>query len=161
MNKTTKDKQNHAPLILFDGVCNLCSTFVQFVISRERTEQFRFTNLQSEIGRALMGNPDGPDLNAVVLIENGRRYSKSAAVLRIALKLDKLWPALYCFIVIPDSLRNLIYDYIGNRRYRWFGKTESCWLPTDELERRFVDSITDIQESEFNDMSLDKSAPEK
>ena len=101
MRAAVKDRQTHQPLILFDGVCNLCSTCVKFVIQRERQATFRFASLQSEIGCTVSRVANAADLGSIVLIQNGRQYEKSAAVLRVALKLNRLWPMLFCFIFIP------------------------------------------------------------
>ena len=151
----------HQPLLLFDGVCNLCSTLVRFVIQRESKEQLRFASLQSEVGRYLSREDDSTALTSMVLIENGRYYRKSAAALRIVLRLNKLWPLLYCFIVVPSPVRNMLYDFVGNRRYQWFGKTQQCWLPSAEIQQRFVEKIGDISESELRLMRDETEAAEK
>jgi predicted DCC family thiol-disulfide oxidoreductase YuxK len=130
------------PVILFDGVCNLCQFSVNFIIDRDPTARFRFAALQSGIGRQLlreMGqNPD--QLDSVVLIEDGRFYQKSAAALRICRRLSGLWPVLfYLFGWWPTALKDPIYDWIARNRYRWFGKQDTCRMPTPELRGRFID----------------------
>lgn len=129
------------PTLLFDGVCNLCSGSVQFILKRDRQGRFRFASLQSEVGRRLMTehglDPDA--LSSVVLIEDGRAYQESTAALRIARHLPGAWKLLRAFLVIPRPLRDAAYRLIARNRYRWFGKTESCWLPTPELRARFLD----------------------
>lgn len=130
-------------IILFDGVCNLCERTVQLVIRNDRRSRFRFAPLQSAAGRRLLaehdaGNAEG--LSSVILIEGGRVYRKSRAALRIARRMDGAWPLLfYCCYWIPPFLANPIYDFIGSRRYRWFGRKESCWMPDDDLRERFLD----------------------
>lgn len=127
-------------LILFDGVCNLCSGFVQFVIARDKNGYFRFGSLQSEEARPYLEKCRLPEsaLTSVVLYENGRCYTRSAAALRIFKKLNGGWPIFYGFILIPEFIRDRVYNFIATNRYRWFGKQESCWLPTPELKNRFL-----------------------
>ena len=127
------------PIILFDGVCNLCINSVQFVIERDKKRQFRFASLQSNIGKKYQEKAGLSDLGTVLLVENGNIYQKSSAALRIARRLDGLWALLFIFIIIPPFIRNAVYDYIARNRYRWFGKQDSCWLPTPDLKVLFLD----------------------
>ncbi|QNF33543.1 thiol-disulfide oxidoreductase DCC family protein [Adhaeribacter swui] len=128
------------PIILFDGVCNLCNSFVQFVIKNDRRGYFKFTALQSEAGKEVLQQVHYSDfsLSTVVLVENGKVYVRSAAALKILSRLDGLWPLAYSFIILPTFLRDFIYKGIAQNRYRWFGKQESCMLPTPELKARFL-----------------------
>ena len=125
------------PVILFDGVCNLCTGSVRFVIERDARKQFRFASLQSPVAQRLLGRRD--DLESMVLVQDGEIYRKSTAALRIARRLDGLWPALALFLVVPRFLRDAVYDWIGRRRYRMFGKRDACWTPQPELADRFLD----------------------
>ena len=127
-------------VILFDGVCNLCSGSVQLILKRDPEARFRFASLQSEAGRSLMleHGLDPDALSSVVLIEDGRAWQESSAALRIARHLPGAWKLLRVFTVIPRSLRDAVYRWIARNRYRWFGKTETCWLPTPELKARFL-----------------------
>ena len=127
-------------LILFDGVCNLCSGFVQFVIARDKAGYFKFGSLQSEVAQPYLEKCrlQGSELTSVVLYENGECFTRSDAALRIFKKLSGGWPVLYGFIVVPKFIRNQVYNFIATNRYRWFGKQESCWLPTPELKSRFL-----------------------
>jgi predicted DCC family thiol-disulfide oxidoreductase YuxK len=125
------------PIILFDGVCNLCTGSVQFVIERDARKRFRFASLQSPTAERLLGRRD--DLESMVLVENGQVYRKSTAALRIARRLDGAWPLLAAFLVIPRFLRDAVYDWIGRRRYRLFGRRDTCWVPRPELTERFLD----------------------
>ena len=128
-------------VILFDGVCNLCNGFVRFVVERDRKGYFKFASLQSEKGRELLKQfaPDQVDkIDTVVLIENNRIYYKSTAALRIAKKLDGLWPAAYAFVVFPAFVRNGVYDFVAANRYKWFGRKDECPLPTPETAKRFI-----------------------
>ncbi|MBC8083504.1 MAG: thiol-disulfide oxidoreductase DCC family protein [Hymenobacter sp.] len=128
-------------VILFDGVCNLCNGFVQFVISHDPAGRFHFTALQSAAGRALLTRhglaPDAAP-ETVILLQDGRVYTHSTAALRILGQLGGLWTGLYVGMVVPRPLRDWAYRFVARHRYRWFGRQESCWLPTPELEARFL-----------------------
>ena len=127
-------------IILFDGVCNLCNGFVQFVIRHDRGQRFRFASLQSDTARELLQNQPGAarDLDSVVLIEDGRYYRQSTAALRILRRLGGGWPLLYGLIVVPAFVRDRVYAWIAGNRYRWFGQRDACMLPTPELKSRFL-----------------------
>ncbi|GGA15160.1 hypothetical protein GCM10008018_69960 [Paenibacillus marchantiophytorum] len=133
---------NHEPaIVLFDGVCNLCSSAVQFILRNDPEGIFRFASLQSAIGQQLLARHDLPIdmISTIVLIEGGRAYTRSTAALRIARRLRGAWPAAYAAILIPAPLRNLVYGFIARNRYRWFGQTEQCMLPTPAYKQRFLD----------------------
>jgi len=127
-------------IILFDGICNLCNGFVQFVIQHDPAGQFKFTSLQSDKGQELLKNlPETyRQIDSVVFLENGHFYQKSAAALRIIRRLSGAWPLLYGFIILPAFLRDWLYTFVARNRYRWFGQQESCMLPTPELKTRFL-----------------------
>ena len=127
-------------IILFDGVCNLCNGFVQFVIKHDPEGRFKFAALQSEEAEKLLRNFNLPPLrpDSIILLENSKLYMESTAALRILKKLSGIWPALYAGIVLPAFLRNAVYKLIARNRYKWFGKQESCMLPTPELKSRFL-----------------------
>lgn len=128
------------PVILFDGVCNLCNSAVRFVIRRDKKGIFRFAALQSPAGEQFAEQYQLPKTyTSVVLIENGHAYLKSAAALRIARKLNGLWPLLYLLIAVPTAIRDRLYDLIARNRYRWFGRTDHCMRPTPELQERFIE----------------------
>jgi len=131
------------PVILFDGVCNLCSSSVQFVINNDRKAKFLMGSLQSKEGNELAKkfNVDAEELRTFILIENDKAYQKSTAALRVTKKLNGLWPLLYIFIIIPPFLRNAVYDFIASNRYKWFGKKETCWIPDPELRSRFIENF--------------------
>ncbi|WP_397299353.1 thiol-disulfide oxidoreductase DCC family protein [Nonlabens ulvanivorans] len=133
-----KNKQND--VILFDGVCNLCNGAVTFIIKRDRKNHFRFAALESDIGVLYLKkhNIDPEEVDSIVLIRGERAYVKASAALRIAQKLSGLWPLLYILIIIPKFISNTIYDYIARNRYKWFGKQESCMIPTEELRDKFL-----------------------
>jgi len=129
-------------LVLFDGVCNLCESTVQFIIRHDRKARFRFASLQSIAAQQLLARYHYSDdeLSSVLLVSNEQVYRKSRAALRIAKQLDGLWPLFYyLFFWVPPFIADPVYDFIGNRRYKWFGKKESCWIPDDNLRHRFLD----------------------
>lgn len=129
------------PVILFDGVCNLCAWSVQFIIRRDPRGRFRFAALQSPAGRRLLAErgADMRGLDSVVLVEGSRWYARSDAALRIARHLRGGWPLLALLRVVPRPLRDWAYDVIARNRYRWFGRQEACMLPTPALRERFLE----------------------
>jgi predicted DCC family thiol-disulfide oxidoreductase YuxK len=133
--------QRNEHVILFDGVCHLCKGAVKFIIKRDPAGRFRFASLQSEAGSRLLqaAGAHEESLDSVVLIENGSYYIRSAAALRIARGLRYPWPLLYALIVVPKGLRDAVYQFIARHRYRWFGKDETCLVPTRELRERFLE----------------------
>jgi predicted DCC family thiol-disulfide oxidoreductase YuxK len=128
-------------LVLFDGVCNLCNGFVQFVIARDPHGRFQFGALQSDAARRVIQEHGGPDPlpDAIVLIEDGRLYTRSTAALRIARRLTFPWPLTALFLAVPRPLRDRVYALFASRRYRWFGRRETCMMPTAELRARFIE----------------------
>lgn len=127
-------------IILFDGVCNLCNSSVTFVIKRDAKDVFRFAALQEEPGQKLI-KQYGIDTNktdSIIFIENNKAYTKSTAALRISRYLGGAYPLLYGFIIIPVFIRNWVYDYVAKNRYKWYGKKESCMIPTPELKVKFL-----------------------
>lgn len=124
-------------VVLFDGVCNLCNGAVRFIIARDPQARFRFASLQSDVGRCLLKDDGLPE--TIVLLEEGKMYSKSTAALRIARGLRFPWPLLYAFMIVPRPLRDLVYDWVARHRYRWFGKLDTCLLPTPALRNRFLE----------------------
>jgi predicted DCC family thiol-disulfide oxidoreductase YuxK len=130
-----------SPVILFDGVCNLCNGFVQFVIARDPAARFRFAALQSDSARRLLARLDGlggiPD--SVVLVDRGRVYTRSSAALRIARELPFPWSLAHALIVVPQPLRDWVYDRVARHRYQWFGRKDVCMMPTPDLRARFLE----------------------
>lgn len=134
------ESTSHA-ILLFDGVCNLCDGFVQFVIKRDPSGYFRFTSLQSEVGQEILKKHQMPadKITTVVLIEKGKVYTHSDVGLRVARHLGGFWPVFYALTIVPRFIRDAVYNWIARNRYRWFGKKEACMLPTPELKKRFLD----------------------
>ncbi len=128
------------PLILFDGVCNLCTGSVRFILRRDSKKQFHFASLQSGPGQKILKalGLSTEELKTFVLIEEGRAYFKSTAFLRVTRRLKGFWQLLAVFLIVPRFIRDVFYDFIARHRYRWFGKRESCWAPTPELRERFL-----------------------
>lgn len=130
----------HGDIVLFDGVCNLCNNSVQFILKRDPEARYRFCSLQSDIGRELVGKHGlSQDLNSIVLIENDKSYTKSTAALKISRNLKGFWKLLSILLIVPKPLRDFFYDIIAGNRYRWFGKQDSCMLPSPEYKDRFID----------------------
>jgi len=129
------------PVLLFDGVCNLCNGFVRFVIRFDEAGTFRFAPLQSDVGQALLDRHDLPteEFDSVVLIEDGEYATKSTAALRVARRLDGPWPLAYPFVYLPEGLRDWVYDFVADNRYRVFGKKDACPVPDPEIRERFLD----------------------
>ena len=130
-----------SPIILFDGVCNLCNVAVQFAIERDPKAIFRFASLQSDFGQSILAQNvvDTEGGGTIILLENGKVYDRSTAALRVARRLSGWIKYAYVFIIVPKFIRDFVYKIIAKNRYRWFGKQESCWLPTKELKARFLD----------------------
>ncbi len=128
------------PLIVFDGVCNLCNASVDFVLKRDPRAEFLFASNQSEAGRRLLAEHgiESSEVQSVYLIEGDRLSDRSTAALRIARRLRFPWNLLFGLIVIPRPIRDAVYGLIARNRYRWFGKKETCRLPTPEERARFL-----------------------
>ena len=127
-------------IILFDGVCNLCNSSVQFVLDRDNKKQFLFASLQSDAAKKLLlqFNHEISNITSLVLIENDKIFYKSTAVLRIVKKLKPLWCSLYIFILVPKYIRDITYDFVAKRRYNWFGQRETCLLYNGKYKNRFI-----------------------
>lgn len=129
------------PIVLYDGVCNFCNGAVNFIIDRDPHAYFRFASLQSDIGQRLCAEHGiATDVSTIALIEDGRGFVRTNAALRIARHLSGAWPALCALVVIPRPLRDWAYSWFAARRYRWFGKSDTCRVPSPEVRARFLDS---------------------
>lgn len=128
-------------VVLFDGVCNLCNRSVQFIIKRDKKQQFLFASLQGKTGQQLLQQFDLPanDLNSFILIEGDKVYKRSTGALRMLKALGGGWQLLYAFIIVPPFIRDAVYNWIARNRYKWYGKREECMIPTPELRQRFLD----------------------
>ncbi len=137
--KSETARQCPESIILIDGVCNLCNAYVQFVVRRDPGKRIRFAQLQSVTGQSLSIDHGIEGLESMVLIKNGKAYRKSIAAIRIAGLLRFPWPLVWLFWLVPWPVRDWCYDFIGNRRYKWFGKKSQCWLPDENLAERFLE----------------------
>jgi predicted DCC family thiol-disulfide oxidoreductase YuxK len=125
---------------LFDGVCNLCSGSVQFIIRHDARGRIRFASLQSPAAQAILQqfNAHEPGMNSMVLVANGRLHTRSSAVLRTALHMGGVWRLAGVLLLVPPVVRDAVYNWVAHNRYRWFGKQEACWVPTPQLQARFL-----------------------
>ena len=132
----------HKELILFDGVCNLCDRSIQFIIKHDKHNSFLFTPLQSELSQNIIEqfDIDTQKIDSIILYrKNEGVFYKSTAALKIASKLKFPITILASFIILPKFIRDTVYDYIAKNRYTWFGKKESCMIPTPELKAKFIE----------------------
>ncbi len=127
-------------LLLFDGVCNLCNGAVQWIIVRDKKAIFQFAALQSDAGQRALNHLGLPTqtFNSIVLIKGDRYLIRSDAALEIAVQLGGFWQLAGIFKIVPRFIRDAVYDFIANNRYRWFGKQEQCMLPRAEWKERFL-----------------------
>jgi predicted DCC family thiol-disulfide oxidoreductase YuxK len=127
-------------IILFDGVCTLCNASIDFILKRDSKNRFLVGALQEPSSQKLLSDFEVTPsyLDSLVLIEKGEIYFKSTAALKITKHLNAFWPALYPLIFLPATLRDPIYDWIGKNRYRWFGKKNTCRVPTPEEKAKFL-----------------------
>ncbi len=129
-------------LILFDGVCNLCNTSVQYAIKHDKKNIFMFTALQSHVGQHIVKhyNIDTSKIDSILLYTpiKGIHY-KSTAALKVASQLGFPTNLMTVFLIVPNFIRNWVYDFIAKNRYKWYGKKESCMIPTPELKGKFLD----------------------
>lgn len=158
-----EQRSEAGPILLFDGVCNLCHAAVQFAMRHDRSGRVRFASLQSQVAQRLLADCDslpadrvstspcgGPDVergvlrngrndgDTVVLIAQGKVYTGSDAVLTLLRELDNLWPHLYALRAVPRPLRDRLYALVARHRYRWFGRKTVCPQPTQEQRLRFL-----------------------
>jgi predicted DCC family thiol-disulfide oxidoreductase YuxK len=134
------EAKNH-DIILFDGVCNLCNATVNFIIRHDRKDIFRFAPLQSSISHELLTQYKikGKDMETIILIKKERIFTRSTAVIKIAGRLQGGWKLFYGMIIIPKFLRDGIYQWISKHRYHWFGRKESCMVPSPTILYKFIE----------------------
>ena len=137
-----QDLPQDKKIILFDGVCNLCDSSVQYVIKHDKKDLFRFVSLQSDLGQKILKhigiNPIHTD--SIVLYEPGiSYYYKSTAALEIAKGLSGIFTLATVFKILPAGIRDFIYDYVAKHRYKWYGKKDACMIPTPELRAKFLE----------------------
>lgn len=134
-------QEDYNEIVLFDGVCNFCDSSVRFILKKERKPILKFASLQSETGQKLVKNYelDKKGIDSIVYISNGKARIKSTAALYLAKRLKGGYPLLFGFMIVPVFIRNWVYDWIARNRYKWFGKKDSCMIPSKEIRERFVD----------------------
>ena len=136
------DIPKYKKLILFDGVCNLCNSSVLYVIKRDKKNIFLFAPLQSEIGKQIIQkfdiNTEIVDSIILYIPEKDSIHHKSTAALKIASQLGFPTNALAIFLVIPNFIRNWVYDFIARNRYKWYGKKEACMTTSADLQHKFL-----------------------
>ncbi|NMO95789.1 thiol-disulfide oxidoreductase DCC family protein [Paenibacillus lemnae] len=139
-DKSAAQPHEEYVIVLIDGVCHMCHGLTRFIIQRDPAGIFRFASQQSEIGQELLRQNGLPQElnNTVVVLEKNRYYTESAAALRISRHLPMPWSLWYGGILIPRFLRDALYQWIANNRYRWFGKDQECMIPTPEIRSRFL-----------------------
>lgn len=140
-NDSIQELRKTKSIILFDGLCNFCDHSVQFVIKRDPDDEFLYASLQSESGKEFLKNQDSEiqNIDSILLVTSDHIYAKSCAALKIATKLSALWYLSSIFFILPKALRDSVYDFIAKRRYQWFGKYDSCKIPTSEQRSKFLD----------------------
>lgn len=129
------------PVLLFDGSCNLCNFWVNFLLAADSKHKLKFAAQQSAGGKQLLlqYGCDSDVLESVILIDKGTRYAKSAAILKCLRLLGGIWRLLYVLVIIPRPVRDFLYDFIARHRYRWFGKRDQCRIPSAQEQERFLD----------------------
>lgn len=126
-------------IILFDGECNFCDKSVLFIIKRDKQAYFSFASLNSKIGKQLLKKYNVPkEVNSLIVIEDGHIFTKSSAVLQICRHLSDGWKFFTIFSFLPKRVRDSLYEFIAKNRYKWFGKNDSCILPTPDVRNRFL-----------------------
>lgn len=133
---------NGKKVILFDGVCNLCNSSVNKIIKWDKKNVFLFASLQSKFGKELSNhlNIDSNTVDSIIYYDPNISYEiNSTAILKITNELGGLWKIMSVFILIPTSLRDSLYDYVARNRYNWYGKKDSCMIPTPELKAKFLE----------------------
>jgi predicted DCC family thiol-disulfide oxidoreductase YuxK len=132
---------NDKPIVLFDGVCNLCNSVVQFIIKRDKKKQFLFASLQGKTGQEVLKkfNLPSADFDSFIVLEGDKVYTRSTAALHMLKKMSGGWKFLYGFIIVPRFIRNAVYDWIARNRYKWYGKRNECMIPTPDLKERFLE----------------------
>ncbi|GIO25006.1 thiol-disulfide oxidoreductase DCC family protein [Oceanobacillus sp. J11TS1] len=137
-------------IILFDGECHVCDSFVQFILQRDTEKQFLFASLQSEVGEFIKTKYQVPkNIDSVLLVDKDKHSIKSDAALNVLQNLNYPWKILVIGKIFPRFLRDAFYDLIARNRYKWFGKKRACRLPTPQERERFVETVDDLKLNEI------------
>jgi len=130
-----------ASVIVFDGVCNLCNSWVRFILTRDRARRYRFVSMQSLVGRRLLAehgfDPDDPV--SFLLLDNGLPSADSDAIIRVIASLGGIWRLAALGCAVPRGVRDRLYRVLARNRYRWFGRRSACMAPAPEFADRFLD----------------------
>lgn len=127
------------PVVLFDGACNLCNASVAFILKHDGRQRFRFASLQSAVGQAMLRRHGLPEsLDSVAMVDGDQAFTRSTAVLRIATELDAPWPLAGLLALVPRALLDDVYNFVGRHRIQWFGRKETCRVPTESERERFL-----------------------
>ena len=134
------------PVIFFDGVCNLCNKSIDFILKRDSSKNFRFASLQSEAAKSLLKNKsiDLQSIRTIILLKDGKTFYRSDAILEIVRQLSAPWPLLYVFKIVPRFIRDGMYNLVSKHRYNWFGKQDTCRVPSKEERARFLEEENGI-----------------
>jgi predicted DCC family thiol-disulfide oxidoreductase YuxK len=125
-------------IVYFDGVCGLCNYFIDFLVRQDKHNKLLFAPLQGETAAKKLGINPAQEFNTIIFDKNGKLFYKSGAGLRILYAAGGIWKLLIVLLIFPPFLRNFVYDIIANNRYKWFGKKESCRMPTKEERVKFL-----------------------
>ena len=139
---TIEDLPQNKKIILFDGVCNLCDTSIQFIIKHDKKDIFRFVSIQSDLGKQLLTHigVDTSKIDTIILyLPTVAYYTKAQAVFRVLKDFEGLFSVLYYLKFLPKFVTNNLYDFVAKNRYKWYGKKETCLIPTPELKTKFLD----------------------
>ena len=131
--------ESHRSIIFFDGICNLCNSFIDHIIKNDKKSHFYVASLQGNTAQKHLNEKDRQSMSSVILLEGCKTFYKSSAIFRIALKLGGLYWLILPFWIIPRPLTNIIYDLVAHNRYRVFGKKSFCRLPTESEQKHFLD----------------------
>jgi predicted DCC family thiol-disulfide oxidoreductase YuxK len=127
-------------LVLFDGVCNLCASSVQFIIRHDKEAVFHFASIQSDLGQEIYRRHglDPADLDTFMVLTGGRALVRSDAAIEVAARCGGAWKLIKVFQMAPRPTRDWVYSFVARHRYRWFGRKEACLVPTPEIRNRFI-----------------------
>ncbi|WP_020617495.1 thiol-disulfide oxidoreductase DCC family protein [Paenibacillus daejeonensis] len=139
MRNSRSESGKQEQILLFDGVCGLCTRSVRFVLKRDQRRQFQFAPLQSPVGQRIVDAHQAAGADSFMLLQNGELYMKSEAALRVGRQLGGLWRLCGLLLFIPRGLRDAVYDWIASNRYRWFGKMDACMRPDPQDRDRFLE----------------------
>ncbi len=134
------NQSSSSPIIIYDGVCYLCNRSVNFILKHDRKKIFRFTPFQSAFAKKILNENTESEIigDTIIIIHNGKFYNRADAALKITMLLGGKWKMFYPLYLFPKFIRNGIYNIIARNRYQWFGKSDSCLMPTPEISERFI-----------------------